>query len=184
MDQNIGWFKAEQLTEALRMLQRFFEWNEANNRRRTLVAVEENFEVAFGRAVLRGSVDRLEQDRATGGYFVVDLKTGSTVTKAEAAENQQLSAYQLGVLAGGFKELPQDAVVDGAGLLFLAKSTDKNETIDQAPIDPGLVEAEIRQAADQMTAATFDAIINKRCRTCQVRDMCPLQSEGRSVLEP
>ena len=184
VDQNIGWFKAEQLTEALRMLQRFFEWNEANNRRRKLVAVEENFEVAFGRAVLRGSVDRLEQDLATGGYFVVDLKTGSTVTKAEAVENQQLSAYQLGVLAGGFEELPQDAVVDGAGLLFLSKSTDKNETIDQAPIDPGLVEAEIRQAADQMTAATFDAIINKRCRTCQVRDMCPLQSEGRSVLEP
>jgi superfamily I DNA/RNA helicase/RecB family exonuclease len=184
VDQNVGWFKAEQLTEALRMLQRFFEWNEANDQRRTLVAVEENFEVAFGRAVLRGSVDRLEQDLATGGYFVVDLKTGSTVTKAEAAENQQLSAYQLGVLAGGFEDLPQGVAVDGAGLLFLSKSTDKNKTIDQAPIDPALVEAEIRQAADQMTAATFEAIINKRCRTCQVRAMCPLQSEGRSVLEP
>lgn len=184
VDQNIGWFKAEQLTEALRMLKRFFDWNADNKRARTLIAVEENFEVAFGRAILRGSVDRLEQDLKTGAYFVVDLKTGGAVTKAEADENQQLSAYQLGVQAGGFEQVPEGAAVDGAGLLFLSKSTNKNETINQAPIDPLLIEAEIRQAADQMTASTFEAIINKRCRTCQVRDLCPLQSEGRSVIEP
>jgi RecB family exonuclease len=182
VDQNIGWFKEEQLTEALRMLERFFQWHQANNRE--LVFVEENFEASFGRAVLKGSVDRLERDPETGAYFVVDLKTGTPMTAKEAEENQQLSAYQLGVVAGGFANLPSNPVIDGAGLLYLSKTTTKNETINQPPVDPIKIEAELRVAADEMAAATFTAIINKRCRTCEVRALCPLQSEGRSVIEP
>ena len=183
VDQNIGWFKEEQLTEALRMLERFFIWHEANKKVRDLVAVEENFEVTFDRAVLRGSVDRLERDRESGAYFIVDLKTGNPVTKSEAEENQQLAAYQLGLLAGGFANIPAGSDIDGAGLLFVKKTTKSIETIDQAPIDPDVIEAEVRQAADEMSAATFNAIINKRCNTCQVRALCPLQGEGRSVIE-
>jgi len=182
VNQNIGWFKEEQLTEALRMLERFFQWHQAN--KRELVFVEENFEATFGRAVLRGSVDRLERDPETGAYFVVDLKTGTPITVKEAEENQQLSAYQLGVVAGGFANLPSNPVIDGAGLLYLSKTTTKNETIDQPSIDPLKIEVELRAAADEMAAATFTAIINKRCRTCEVRALCPLQSEGRSVIEP
>ncbi len=181
VDQNVGWFKAEQLKEATRMLKRFFDWH--SNNPRDLVFVEQAFEVQCGRAVLRGSVDRLERDPITGNYFVVDLKTGATVTAQDAQEHKQLAAYQLGVLAGGFKDLPPDAISDGAGLLFLAKETKKNETIDQAPIDVETVIAEVKAAADGMAAATFTAIINKRCRTCAVSALCPLQAEGRSVID-
>ena len=184
VNQNIGWFKEEQLKEALRMLERFFTWDTANRKKRELVAVEQNFEVAFGRALLRGSVDRLERDVESGAYFVVDLKTGTPVTsKSLIEENQQLSAYQLGVLAGGFQNLPSEVEIDGAGMLYLKKKTIDIETINQSPIDPAQIEAEVRQAADEMSAATFNAIINDRCSTCQVRALCPLQSEGRTVIE-
>lgn len=185
VNQNIGWFKEEQLKEALRMLERFFEWDSSNRKRRELVAVEKDFEVAFGRAVLRGSVDRLERDIESGEYFIVDLKTGTPVTsKSEIEENKQLSAYQLGLLAGGFTDLPEDASIAGAGMLYLKKKTNEIATINQSPIDPVAVEAELRQTAEEMTAATFTAVINDRCSTCQVRALCPLQSEGRSVIEP
>ena len=181
VDQNVGWYKAEQLKDATRMLKRFFEWH-ANNPRE-LVSVEQAFEVQFGRAILKGTVDRLERDAISGNYFVVDLKTGATVTAQDAQENKQLAAYQLGVLSGGFKDLPPDALSDGAGLLFLAKETKKNVTIDQTPIDMDSVIAEVEAAANDMAAATFTAIINKRCRTCAVKALCPLQSEGRSVID-
>jgi len=181
VDQNVGWYKAEQLKDATRMLERFFEWHADNSRE--LVFVEQEFEVKLGRAILKGSVDRLERDRLSGNYFVVDLKTGTTVTAKEAQEHKQLAAYQLGVNAGGFKDLPSDAQSDGAGLLFLAKETKKNETIDQPPIDTATVAAEVAAAAEGMAAATFTAIINKRCRGCAIKALCPLQSEGRSVIE-
>ena len=181
VDQNVGWYKAEQLKDATRMLKRFFEWH-ANNPRE-LVFVEQAFEVQFGRTVLKGTVDRLERDPVSGNYFVVDLKTGATVTAQDAQEHKQLAAYQLGVLAGGFKDLPPHALSDGAGLLFLAKETKKNVTIDQSPIDMDSVIAEVEGAADGMAAATFTAIINKRCRTCAVKALCPLQAEGRSVID-
>ena len=181
VDQNIGWFKEQQLAQAIGMLKRFFEWQAANPRE--LVLVESDFRSQFGRAILQGSVDRLELDPVSGKYFVVDIKTGGAVTAKEAAENKQLAAYQLGLLTDGFSALPAGAQSDGAGLLFLSKTTDKNQTQDQAPINRELVIAEVIAAADGMTAATFTAIINKRCRTCAVRALCPLQSEGRSVID-
>ncbi len=180
VDQNIGWYKEEQLEDAIRMLQRFFDWHQAN--KRELLSVEEEFEVTFGRAILKGSVDRLEQDTESQEYFIVDLKTGSAVTGKEAQEHKQLAAYQLGLIAGGFKDLPTTPKSAGAGLLFLSKTTNKNVTIDQSPIDAALVEADIRAAAEGMAAATFTAIINKRCRSCAIRALCPLQSEGKSVI--
>lgn len=181
VDQNIGWYKEEQLEDATRMLKRFFDWHQAN--KRELLFVEEEFEVNFGRAILKGSVDRLEQDMRSQEYFIVDLKTGSTVTGKEAQEHKQLAAYQLGLIAGGFKDLPIVPKSAGAGLLFLSKTTNKNVTIDQSPIDAALVEADIRAAADGMAAATFTAIINKRCRSCAIRALCPLQSEGKTVID-
>jgi RecB family exonuclease len=181
VDQNVGWVKTQQLEEAVAMLERFFEWHQANPRE--LVAVEEDFSLQIGRAKLSGSVDRLERDPNSGRYFVVDLKTGATVTKEAAKENKQLAAYQLGVVAGGFPNLPPGAQSDGAGLLFVKKATGKNETLNQPPIDQEVVSLEIQSAAEGMAAATFHAVINKRCAMCSVRALCPLQSEGRSVIE-
>ncbi len=181
VDQNVGWFKAQQLQEASRMLGRFFEWHHENPR--DLVFVEEKFSVKFGRAILSGSVDRLEIDPTTGKYFVVDLKSGAPVTVAEARENKQLAAYQLGVVAGGFEKLPANAESSGAGLLFLKKTTDKTVTLDQPIIDAPSVIEEIKARAEAMAGATFTAVINKRCRMCAIRSLCPLQVEGRSVIE-
>jgi superfamily I DNA/RNA helicase len=181
VDQNVGWVKTQQLSEATRMLTRFFEWHQANPRE--LIATEADFEIEIGRATLSGSVDRLERDPQSGNYFIVDLKTGATVTKEAAKEHKQLAAYQLGVVAGGFANLPQDAQSDGAGLLFLKKTTGKNETVDQPPIIKEVVAQEIAQAAEGMAAATFRAVINKKCGVCSIRSLCPLQSEGRSVIE-
>ena len=181
VDQNVGWVKTQQLQEATRMLTRFFEWHQKNPR--TLVAVEEDFALQIGRAKLSGSVDRLEVDPNSGKYFVVDLKTGATVTQDAANEHKQLAAYQLGVLAGGFEGIPEGAEVDGAGLLFLKSKTGKNETVNQSAIVAEVVAADIQEAAEGMAAATFNAVINKRCGTCSIKALCPLQSEGRSVIE-
>ena len=181
VDQNVGWFKTQQLQDATRMLKRFFEWHRANPRE--LVFVEKNFEVKFGRAIVRGSVDRLERDPVSGEYFVVDLKTGATVTGPEAKEHKQLAAYQLGVVAGGFAELPPNPVSSGAGLLFLKNKTKKNETVDQPAIVATVVIEDVKAAAEGMAAATFNAVINKRCTTCAIKSLCPLQTEGRSVID-
>ena len=181
VDQNVGWVKTQQLQEATRMLTRFFEWHQKNPR--TLIAVEEDFALQIGRAKLSGSVDRLEVDPNSGKYFVVDLKTGATVTQDAANEHKQLAAYQLGVVAGGFEGIPKGAEVDGAGLLFLKSKTGKNETVNQSAIVAEVVAADIQEAAEGMAAATFSAVINKRCGTCSIKALCPLQSEGRSVIE-
>lgn len=181
VDQNVGWYKDQQLEEASRMLKRFFDWHQSNPRE--LVLAEADMQAQFGRTILRGSVDRLERDRTSGHYFVVDIKTGSAVTLQEASEHQQLAAYQLGLVSGGFQGIEEGAISDGAGLLYLSKVTKKNVTLDQPPINPEEIIENLLNTAAGMSASTFNAIINKRCRMCAVKSLCPLQIEGKSVIE-
>ncbi len=188
VDQNVGWYKSSQLKSASKMLERFFQWSEKNDR--TLIAAEKDFFVRVGRAVIKGQVDRLELSADGTKLHIVDLKTGKTfATKPETEEHRQLKAYQLAVMHDGFY-LPEDKerITDitqtgGAELLFLAKTTAKNEAQPQLPIDRAEVEADIISIGEGMAAATFTARANKRCGTCPVASLCPIQSAGRSVLE-
>jgi len=187
VDQNVGWYKSAQLESASEMLRRFFRWNAANDR--TLLGVERDFFMQVGRAVIRGQVDRIEADVSGTEIHIVDLKTGkSGATKDETAEHRQLKAYQLAVIMDGFALPGQEPLTDitvtgGAELLFLAKDTVKVESQPQAPIDRAEVEADIASIAEGMAAATFTARANKRCSSCQVAALCPIQSVGRSVIE-
>jgi len=187
VDQNVGWYKSAQLESASEMLRRFFTWNSANNR--TLIAAEQDFFIEVGRAVIKGQVDRLEASTDGSALHIVDLKTGKSIaTKVETDEHRQLKAYQLAVVMDGFTLPDKEPITDitvsgGAELLFLAKDTQKVESQKQLPLIREEVVADITQIAEGMAAATFTARANKRCSTCPVASLCPLQSAGRSVIE-
>ena len=180
VDQNVGWFKDAQLGEARLMLERFFEWHRLN--RREIIAVEEKFKVEVGRGILSGSVDRLESDGQT--LHVVDLKTGATAVSAkDATEHKQLAAYQLAIIKGGFSGVSEITESGGAELLFVGGDRVDAALRTQPTIDADLVANEIASAAEEMGSHQFIATINKNCRTCSLKSICPLQAHGRSVIE-
>lgn len=180
VDQNVGWFKAAQLGQARAMLERFFDWHRENKRQ--IVGVEVPFKVEVGRAIVSGSVDRLEEQ--DGALHVVDLKTGATaVSVNEGAEHKQLAAYQLAVLEGGFSAVTDVTTSGGAELLFVGGERKEAALRSQPTIDRDIVLAEIESAAEGMSSNEFTATLNKNCRTCSVKLICPLQSNGRSVIE-
>ena len=180
VDQSVGWFKEAQLVEARAMLKRFFDWHREN--KREIVAVEEKFKVEIGRAILSGSVDRLESDGTS--LHVVDLKTGATaISPADALEHKQLAAYQLAVMEGGFAAVTDIKKSGGAELLFVAGDRADAAHRSQPTVDRDAVAAEIESAAEGMSANQFTATLNKNCRTCSVKLICPLQANGRSVIE-
>ncbi len=60
-----------------------------------LVGSEIRFQLEVDRAIVSGSIDRVEKD-ADGAVVIVDLKTGSPITsQATIDEHPQLAAYQL-----------------------------------------------------------------------------------------
>ena len=180
VDQSVGWFKEAQLLEARAMLKRFFDWHRENERE--IVAVEEKFKIEIGRAILSGSVDRLESDGKS--LHVVDLKTGATaISPADALEHKQLAAYQLAVMEGGFAAVSDIKESGGAQLLFVAGDRADAALRTQPTVDRKAVAAQIESAADGMSANQFTATLNKNCRTCSVKLICPLQANGRSVIE-
>ncbi len=176
-----GWVRASQLVRAVEMIRKFVAYHLSSPRE--IVGVEAAFSVEVGRARIRGSVDRLEVTR-DGDLYVIDFKTGSVIPSiADAQKNMQMQAYQLAISEGGFSQLHDSRISAGAELVFLGNKTKAPTIRSQSPIDFEEVKTEIAQIADGMSASSFFAKINKNCDRCGVRSSCPIQSEGRAVME-
>ncbi|MCU1514856.1 MAG: ATP-dependent helicase [Microbacteriaceae bacterium] len=114
-------------------------------------------------ATVNGSIDRVER-AADGSVVIVDLKTGTAITKqALIDEHPQLGAYQLayvhGVLDAFLDELGEHSG-GGAKLLYVKKGVDGKlyREGSQASLDHEQLEGfrdRIRQAAIGMAAASF-----------------------------
>ena len=140
------------------------------------VGRELRFELGYGRAAVRGRIDRIE--RVDGDVaIVVDFKTGAEAnhqSDASVAEHAQLATYQLALLDGGLRDADGEAVdlalrSGGAKLVILSKTTAKTDYV--APRQPPLDEhaaaawrARIEATAEGMAGSTFIARVDSHCR--------------------
>ena len=180
IDPETGWVSSSQMDRAIEMIHRFVLYH--TSRTNKIVGVEARFNVVVGRAQIRGSVDRLEVT-ADGELFVVDFKTGKTMIGVpDALTNKQMQAYQLAIVEGGFEDNHESRTSAGAELVYLAKGA--SATLRKQPvIDVDAVRSEIMEIAEGMGGATFAAIASEQCRMCNLRNVCPIQSDGRAVME-
>jgi ATP-dependent exoDNAse (exonuclease V) beta subunit len=178
------WLAGRERQRAEQMIDKLVGWLAANPRR--LAAIEREFFVQLDEVTrIRGRVDRLEVDEQ-GRLVVVDLKTGKTtsVTEAELSEHPQLGAYQAAVEAGAFDDLGDES--GGATLVQLGSHKEVKEQA-QSPLsvaaEPGWAAEMVKRTAATMAAATFQAVVNSKCRTCPVRTSCPVDNKGRQVTD-
>ncbi len=177
-----GWVTEQKLERARTMVHWLAEYHQkASAGGWHPVGSEERFAVRLGRAVLGGSVDRLEAD-AEGRLRVVDYKTGSSApSKSEVGVHPQLGAYQVAIEEGGFTQGSESA---GAALVQLGKAYTSGKAVQpQSPLaeaeDPRWAHELIEATAEGMAAATFAAQPeDARCRICPVRSSCPAHEEG------
>jgi superfamily I DNA/RNA helicase/RecB family exonuclease len=178
IDPESGWVSASHLESAVIMLEKFVEYHKET--KREVKGAELRFDVKLGRARIIGTVDRLEVE-ADGSLFIIDFKTGNTaISKEDAKKNLQLASYQLGVHEGGFTDGSKSS---GAELVYLGTSSAGASIRQQYAIDLEETKATIETIGEGMGAATFFATVNKRCKGCPVRKSCPVQSDGRAVIE-
>lgn len=132
---------------------------------------EAEFSIRVGKALLRGTVDRIEQS-PDGRIAVIDLKTGHSAPSAgELPQHAQLGSYQLALCAGAFDVAigneTEAAVAQsnaGAALLYIALSSGRGSHKKlykvqwQQPFDDTEIASfhqRIHQAAVGMAAASF-----------------------------
>ena len=179
-----GWPSLQLRKRAERMVERLADYLADSGEP---LLVEADFDLRVGRARLRGQVDRVE-DAGEGSVTVADLKTGKTAaSKDKAVENPQLGAYQLAVEEGAL-DLPEGTVSKGASLVYVGTETVSASVRNQPALVPdedgnSWARDTVEGAADTMAAARFAARNNDLCEVCAVRRSCPLQPEGRKVVE-
>lgn len=201
-----GWESTREKTKAQEIIGRldtYFAQVEALGWR--TVATEKPFKTQIDRAILAGSVDRIESNHLHGAR-IIDFKTGKSKPKPdEVPVHPQLAAYQLAALNGAFGSEPnagaalvqlgkdkkptvqqQDALTDEESSATDQPATDASaaDPASHGPTPGSLSWARqmLAETADGMGAATFLAKPERqRCGTCPVRSSCPLQPEGRSL---
>ncbi|WP_375476786.1 ATP-dependent helicase [uncultured Jatrophihabitans sp.] len=181
LDFGASWFADNERARASAMLGRLVAWLGDSRGQLRRVAVEQDFEVAIGDAVLAGQVDRLERD-GEGRLVVVDFKTGKSKPKAdEMAMHPQLGAYQLAIAEGAF---PDAGAEPGGAVLVQLGAGGKPEQW-QLPLaqadDPDWARQAVEHVARRMRGSEFTAAQNSRCQVCDVRACCPIQVQGRQV---
>ena len=143
------------------------------------VQVEQGFGVDIEdvNARVSGSADRVEITE--GGARIVDLKTGQSISAAEAADHGQLMLYQLAAGMGAFKGA--DRAV-GAALVYLSSGTNAAVREQEVfPVEQAI--AELNVVVQRMRGPGYEATINKTCDRCPVRRSCPAQPAGSQVSE-
>jgi RecB family exonuclease len=134
----------------------------------SLLGAESGFELEVGRAVLRGTIDRVEL-YPDGSVVIVDLKTGKRAyTAAEIGENPQLGAYQLAFDAGLIGGVPEGAAAGGARLLIVSKASRGKAYVDhtQGPRSRSELDAfrqRVMNDAAGMAASHVEARIGSHC---------------------
>ena len=114
----------------------------------------------------------------------VDFKIGeNSNNKTEDITNMQMQDDQLAVEEGGFAGEHPSRTSAGAELVYLGTTSVGATLRRQPPIDVDVVKVEIETIADGMSGRDFLATINMRCNTCPVRNSCPIDSDGRTVVE-
>lgn len=137
------------------------------------VLLEEQIRFSLGSVNISGRADRIEVT-PDGTARVIDIKTGGTVTNADAEDSLQLLAYQLGSTRMGYSS-------GGAALLFLEKNQ-AGALREQSPVtSEGAQAAEQRilSIAESLTGPQYEADPETGdCRYCPFRLICPAQAES------
>ncbi|MCS5730328.1 PD-(D/E)XK nuclease family protein [Herbiconiux moechotypicola] len=153
---------------------------------RELAGAEATFALRQGRALVSGSIDRVER-LPDGRLVVIDLKTGRTPPRrADLPGHAQLASYQLALHVASIDDLPLDdagplddpgaPAVDlgGAALLYVSKGGrgSRFTVLDQEPLDEealALIRSRIDAVADGMSGARFRAVAEPEERDHQNR---------------
>lgn len=184
IDPNTGWVSTAQLRRAVKMIEKFVRYHRASLEEREIIGVEAYFRVTVGRALISGSVDRLEVT-ADGEIFIVDFKTGKQeISHEKKLTNLQMQAYQLAAIEGGFSEKHPSRSSAGAELVYLGTNKVDASTRRQPSIDADQVRQKMIEIAVGMGENHFVAKFDRQlCNRCGVRNACPIQGEGRTVME-
>ena len=192
------WKSEQEKGEARAALERFLHWHAAE-RGRIPVATEHPFEVELkvGDHVvrIRGSMDRVEREQATGAAFVVDFKTGKRVVAGpELPVHPQLGVYQLAVREGAVDGLDAFAgerpEPGGAELVQLRQPAGRDRE-DQPKVqpqpalgaEPAWIEGLLAEAADRIVNERFVPTVGSGCDHCSFHRSCSGRPEGRQVVE-
>jgi len=130
---------------------------------KVLIGAEKNFTLEIDRAVMRGSIDRVELS-ADGSVVIVDLKTGTPITSQPRIDDHpQLAAYQLAYAGGHLSEALAEHgehSSGGAKLLFVKQGVGSKLYREgvQTALDADQLDAfrdRVRQASEIIAAAEF-----------------------------
>ena len=149
-----------------KMLRQFYKENEKGW---TIpVALESGFKIGFGDNVLKGRIDRIDQQE-DGSLHIIDYKTGKSKEKPTGEDKEQLIIYQIATSTipqyshiGQTKKLTLYFIKDGIQASFLANEKEVEK-----------LRQKVITTIEKIQSRQFGATPSKHiCQNCSYRDIC------------
>lgn len=128
------------------------------------IAAEVGFEIPFGGVLVRGFIDVVMQDTATGQLVIRDVKSGS---------KPPVVPFQLIVYAKALKRLIGEDVAWGQ---FFMTRTSTPVLMDLTKLDDEHIERWFATTVAMIDQGLYLPNPGDACRTCSVIDACPLMN--------
>jgi superfamily I DNA/RNA helicase/RecB family exonuclease len=195
------WEAGAERISAINCVKRFLDW--LGNNGRAIAGTELNFDdeltiVAKNgqseRFRLRGQID-IVQVSSEGGTYIADIKTSTTKPSLADGENHmQLALYQYAVNQGFVKDenqivIGRNAATEGAVLICVRHDAGVNSsgpmlrTQKAIGVDQPWVEEKLVSAAEVVRSEKYLPTISEQCDWCSIKTSCPLQPEGKPVIQ-
>lgn len=172
-----GWQKNNEREQARAAIERFV--NLHNTVAGKIVATEQSFggpiEIDGEQMILRGSIDRIQEDEA--GLHLWDYKTGtSKPTGPELETYSQLGVYQKAIESGLAEGVARN--VADASLVFLRLGEVLPTELKQPrPTgDPSWIDEQLVTAARVVRAEQYEPTVGRACSFCSFTASCPAAS--------
>jgi len=163
---------------AARMLRDLYEYWPSNG---TPVSLEVDLPLELGGFTWNGRADRVEL--VDGRLRIVDYKTGSAASIADAGMSLQLGYYILAARVAG--DLASHDPVEEASFWHpkqLARGAVVTRDFDVANLDD--VRERLIDIAEAIRGESFEPKVGSYCRTCPVVTVCPAQPIGVEAFIP
>lgn len=126
--------------------------------------LERSFSLNIDGVVVRGKIDRIDQ-LESGGFRVIDYKTGSLQKKSQVDKDPQLSIYALAATES------LKLLIEKLGLYFI----DDNELVEttRTLTQMNKLKSSLKKDIEAIKTSNFEAKPGIHCRYCEFAKICP-----------
>lgn len=160
----------------------FYAWYLEQKKNFEIEKIEERFKIENSTYILTGKVDRIDRNRKTGKYRIIDFKTGKAPGAKIVKKDLQLYIYFFSLNYFGIE--PEQ--IESVSYFYIPDRKEVCQGLEQEILFEAQdrIEQSVKAIQTAHTRNHFPAVTSRLCAYCDYNDICPAVSPSGQSSNP